>query len=308
MSLQNLNFAYAASGSVTGLILRLFNGGVLLPNGSTYSGQHFVSDWSRGGKQYIEGKWRDAANTPTGHLFPSDDGEGNISYDEENIEEYRGKHEWVPTNMLAYVLENAITHGHPEWLLLAEALRSATRNVIFKPSLVSYTRNSNNPYGLSGHVGAIYVEYGGRPHRKFKGQGGFHDGLRNILRTHLNPSTSDISAYCTDLENFIGTHCWLGDMGELANFLNTTVDGLQQLPCPYGYLSGVNQCSSWGSSMFDMANNVKAAWDSLESPLLTNNFRAAIAAANHRANRSPTAPFQAVTGEEFHPSAHFAGQ
>jgi hypothetical protein len=96
--------------------LAVKGGGVELANNSMYTAEAFVNEWNSGGKKFLEDYWRDSANTPTKTLSKEDKaalGDAMDATDEEDLadeadnsrELFHGKHEWIPTNYLGYVVE-----------------------------------------------------------------------------------------------------------------------------------------------------------------------------------------------------------
>src|SRR5262249_48736356 len=159
-------------------------------------------------------------------------------------EKFQGKHEWIPTDMLAYVIGCAAKHKDPTWLYLAEVLRIPTRAVVVLPGKVSPD--------LTGHIGALYTTTG---RRKFKpittGQAAFHDVLRDILRKHLNNQANNPEAYEKDLFDHIDEFYWQGN----------DIPGLNlNSECPYYFLSGQSQYSQWGPTYGDMRNTLEDMW------------------------------------------------
>jgi hypothetical protein len=211
----------AKQGSPTALLYQILTGGAQLSNGQTLTSTAFFEEWTRGGKQQFETLWRDHAGARTGHMIPkedldpsADEGDDDPEYVDER---FTGKHEWIPTNMVGYVIEHASRLSDLPaitWLQLAEVLRTPTRWVIHKP----YPSGER----LTGHVGALYKN--GKA--LTKGQKAFHDDLRQILRENLTNSKSDPESFCAQLIQYIETNCWQG----------TAVTGFKDSDaCPYSY-------------------------------------------------------------------------
>lgn len=200
-----------------------------LDNGATFTGKTLREEFNRGGKDHLQTKWRVSANTHTGHSAPTIEYEGEASgadrdsmYEEEF---FHGQHEWIPTNMLGYVIDWAMHYGEIRWLQLADILRTATKNVILKPT---------NGKLVAGHVGALYVPKLNKYSALTKGQAGFHDGLRKILTDNLGPAANSIDGYEKELLIYIGKTCW---------------DGLElHGKCPY-YFPGPHGYVAWGEAM-----------------------------------------------------------
>jgi hypothetical protein len=258
---MQLQFAFSlCQNNVVNLLTKLYAGGVRLPSGDRYTASDFAKEWELGGKKFIENKWRDPANKSTGH-FISDEGS-----DEDTVREmWQGKHEWIPTNMLGYIIENAcIIHQDIKWAYLAEVLRTPTRYVIVKKSKLSYPEQDINPMGFVGHVGALYVTTGTQKKALTKGQSTFHDELRGILKRWLSSATNEIHTYVQKLQVHIREWYWQGDM--------LTPEFFEQ-PCPYLYLSGSKQYTAWGDTMGEMAMVLTQGW-ALWNQVMSNQIKA----------------------------------
>ncbi len=234
------------------MLNHLITGNSIQTSGGTFTAQDFAKEWKGGGKKLIEQHWRDTANQSTGHdaptaeYDPSDDVEDRDAYYEQEF--MQGKHEWIPTNMLGYVVEHAFHHKDPQWLYFAEALRIPTRIVVVFPEKVGAS-------ALTGHVGALYTytQSSGKYRAVTKGQAKFHDALRALLTTYLNASKNDKLGYEQAFFKHVHEYYWQG-IGYPTG-LNAFSD------CPYFYNSGVSQYSPWGSKMWEMAGKLKEGWD-----------------------------------------------
>jgi hypothetical protein len=274
MSIDVLNLALAMNGnSVTALLVKLFKDGQYhcvnaKGKGPVYFLQDFIVDWKKGGKEVCERHWRDKANTNARPLMKDADLDSEFDFlgsDQEDKEEAKkelisGKHEWIPTNMLAYVIENAVTHNNITWLYLAEILRIETNVVVIHPQTTEiYKAGSNDGFGLSGHVEAIFLPVGnGRYRGRTKGQPKFHEELRNILRRHLSPYHSNPDSYMSMLKTHIGKWYWQGD-ASIVKYYNYGAK-FSNLPCPYFYKSDRGKYTSWGTTMGEMGNRLSIAW------------------------------------------------
>ena len=267
---MNLQIALSlCQSNVVNLLVKLYGGGVRLPDGSIYTPSEFAEEWEVGGKKILERYWRDPANKPTGHLYSGEDA------DQDTLREmWQGKHEWIPTDMLGYVIENAcLFHGDIRWVYLAEVLRTPTRYVIVKPSKLKRPEKIN-PMGLTGHVGALYVPTGGNKKPLFKGQATFHDALRAILKRCLSSATNRIDSYVLELKSHIKDWYWQGDLVSVAAFCGgTSLHQFSQLPCPYLYLSGSSQYTRWGDNMEQMARSLAEGW-ALWNQVMSNQVNA----------------------------------
>jgi hypothetical protein len=221
--------------------------GIRMKTGPDFTGETFVAEFPQGGKDHIEDMWRVASKTATGHSAPTVEYEGeSSSADRDNMYEkelFHGQHEWIPTNMVGYVVEWAMAKKEIRWLQLADMLRTPTKNVILKPV---------NGKLSTGHVGALYVERSGqKPRALTKGQAGFHDGLRNILYTHLGQAANSIAGFEKDLLDYIEKTFWDG----------TELHG----SCPY-YYPGKQGYAAWGAGGSNSNAPVHASSSSTSLP------------------------------------------
>jgi hypothetical protein len=242
--------------NVVNLLMKLYRGGVQLPGGDLYTPDEFAEEWPLGGKKYLERFWRDPANKPTGHFYSGEDAE-----DDTVRELWQGKHEWIPTDMLGYIIENGcLIHHDIKWVYLAEVLRTPTRYVVVKPSKLNRPEGAN-PMGFVGHVGALYVSKGSERQALFKGQSTFHDVLREIIKDSLSPAKNAIDTYCRELKRHITDWYWQGDLFSASTFYGgTNPQDFSRLRCPYLYLSGTSQYTSWGDDMGQMARTLAQGW------------------------------------------------
>jgi len=239
------------------------------PNGgrATYSRDAFVEDWKNGGKQKCETKWRDEAFAKTKPQVIDEDLAD--FYDEledvaDSDELISGKHEWIPTNMLGYVVEHSfVKRQNMRWFYLAEVLRVPTNIVVIHPKFAKYAGQGD--FGISGHVEAVFIKQKSKKsgyQSRTKGQPGFHEMLRKILRAHLNETTDDIAGFAGSLAKFMKASCWLGNdcLDEVAATCNMTRTVFCAAPCPYFYKSGSGQYTSWGKTMQDMSSRLQQEW------------------------------------------------
>lgn len=142
-------------------------------------------------------------------------------------EEFRkadpGKHEWIPSNMIAAVIERARSTNDLEvataWIELHHTLRSDTAFLIYKPSFTESAGGSkiNGKLVLSGHAGAIYVD--GKKHdasgapkpvASMIGQPGWHDTLRNIFSNNTSMKT-----VISEMHDHFKNTIWDGNANEV---------------------------------------------------------------------------------------------
>ena len=234
------------------MLNHLIQGNNIQTSKGTFTAKDFAKEWNSGGKKLIEQHWRDGANQSTGHdaptaeYDPSDDVEDRDAYYEQEF--MQGKHEWIPTNMLGYVVEHAFHHKDPQWLYFAEALRIPTRLVVVFPEKVGAT-------ALTGHVGALYGYNGstGKYRAITKGQAKFHDVLRTLLKTYLSDTKNDKLGYEQAFFKHVHEYYWQG-IGYPTG-MNAFTD------CPYFFNSGASEYTSWGSKMWEMGSKLKEGWD-----------------------------------------------
>jgi len=268
MSLQQLRVAYdQCNKSMALLVSKLCGLGVTLTDGSNYTGQDFSNDWSNnGGKKWLEQAWRDKANCTTGHnnVEAVDDESDEIVYSGAEI--YQGKHEWIPTDILGYVVEKCYLHKDSTFVALAEVLRTPTRAVVFKPNLYVYAKTPKNPLGLAGHVMSVMVKYSdGTYHSKHKKQAAFHDCLRKCLKANLNDHKYDVRTFWANLQDIINQWVWKGSLADLGN-----IDNNADCSC-YNYNSSKSGYDNWGNTMGEWATKLNNDWAN-EDQILENNF------------------------------------
>jgi hypothetical protein len=267
---HKLHSAFLQAGqNVVNLLSKLQKGGIDLQGGSTYTAQQFAADWDSGGKQFLEAYWRDSANT-TVHSSTAaelravlgDEELGDQEAQDLNRELFQGKHEWIPTNYLGYVVEWSIgKYNDIRWVYLAEVLRIPTRLVVIHPRKLRASGGANDPLGLQGHVGAVYLKSGRSGYsQRTKGQGPFHDELRDLVKASLSATSNDPSRYYRALTEHITAWYWTGDLGSAAVACGMTATALAALPCPYYFNSGQSQYESWGPTMGDMASRLSEGW------------------------------------------------
>lgn len=228
-----------------------------------YTIQQFVDDWDNGGKQFCETKWRTDAFSLTRPKVPGNSDFYAIFDDDEEDEPelFHGEHEWIPTNMLGYVVENGLLrHNSLTWLVLADALRTPTASVVVHPSYARYPSSGGDPFGLTGHVEAIFIQQAGGYKGRTKAQKKFHDDLRGILKTHLSKSVSDPGGYVSALQQYIAATFWQGDIVSVAAEYKISVAAFSASSCPYFYKSASGVYGRWGATMGGMAEKLRGDW------------------------------------------------
>jgi hypothetical protein len=241
-----------------------------------YTIQQFVHDWTNGGKQFCENKWRTDAFSPTKPQVAGErDFYAQFDDDEDTeVELFHGQHEWIPTNMLGYVVEHALlTHGDARWLVLADALRTPTTIIVVHPGVAHYASSAADPFGMTGHVEAVFLKGPSRFVGRTKGQSTFHDGLRSILRTHLTAQVSDPHGFVAALKTYIGATFWLGDIISAAAAVRMDPQKFAMTACPYYYKVSSGVCGPWGSTMGDMAIRLQQEW-AVQEQIIANIGRA----------------------------------
>ncbi|MEL7005833.1 MAG: hypothetical protein AAFN93_24355, partial [Bacteroidota bacterium] len=203
--------------SLVGFIWRTLKEGYKLNDGRTFTQADLVKAMSsRDGTKLIGDHWRDKNNEEHG---------GQI---------IQGKHEWILTSDLMYVINNAKNIKDLQiWFMAAEMLRSPTQNVIFdfgldKKDVQLLVLNGVKLSDLgkvSAHPGGLYQERDSTDQKKtndqwnvqsVKGSIQFHDRLQQLLRTHLNDQKSDIVGYLNDLVTFHQREIWSGQIGDIS--------------------------------------------------------------------------------------------
>lgn len=246
--------------------------GITVGPGTQFTAADFVKEWNQGGKKFLEQYWRDSANTPTKTAVIKDaelDDDDDTADAEREL--FQGKHEWIPTNMLGYIVEKGIMkYGEIRWVYLAETLRTPTRAVVVKPAKM-IKKDTANPIGLTGHVGALYTATNAP---LFKGQATFHNELRTLLKTYLSDTVNNLDGYKNALLDHIRDWYWQGDPTDLSP-LNLGKPNLSQVACPYRYNSGQAEYTSWGPTLADMASALRKEWEN-QNVFLQNIFTSSL--------------------------------
>jgi hypothetical protein len=258
----------AANQSAVNLFTKLQKGGVQLKGGKTYTAEQFVKEWPAGGKKFLETHWRDAANTAVHPSTAEDRAElAAAGIDDEGADDlerelFQGKHEWIPTNYLGYVVEWAIgCHNDIRWIYFAEVLRIPTRLVVIHPRKVRESAGAGDLLGLHGHVGALYLKGKGKSYsQRIKAQATFHDELRDLLKECLSITRNDPARYAQGLEEHIKDWYWTGDLTSAATACGYSATDFAKLPCPYYFNSGRAKYESWGATMGNMASILTEGW------------------------------------------------
>jgi len=212
--------------------------------------KEFVDEWPNGGKFLVEDLWRLDPNVKHGSaLTDSGTYEQQYTY---------GQHEWIPTDLVSYVVEWAQHHREPIWIHLASVLRVPTRYVVLKPKPDS---SYDSGFRVTGHVGAVYLLKGTKYVQQTAKEPEFHEGLREILRKNLNKSAHNLDTYHIELKRFIKETLWQGDK----DLIGESVD------CPYYFLSLTNTHTSWGKKMGNMRHELQEGWKK-QDEVFEHNF------------------------------------
>ncbi len=168
-----------------------------------------------------------------------------------------GKHEWIPTNMIPYMVEN-VNAKAGQWRAAMDLLRSPTQFIIYKPPAINPHYTAGQPlsafWDLNGHVGALYHK--NFPTSRIQNMGPWHDGLREILKSHLNLAngTEDFLGYVNALSAYMSNTVWEG------LYHNLSIDP-KTIPCDYYMDSKCTQL--WGANLHEMTQTLHAgclAW------------------------------------------------
>lgn len=223
--------------SLTGFIWRVLKSGYTLNDNRGFTKADLMKAMSTSdGKKFLGDYWRDTNNAVHGNQV------------------IQGKHEWILTSNLTYVIEHAQNIKDLEiWFMAAEILRTPTQSVVFdfnlKQDEVDYLVNIGGKLSdlgkVGAHPGALYEERDDldvkkqdpKKHNKQAVQGSslFHARLENLLKTYLNPQKNDIAGYLQGLLDFHDNEIWSGTIsGKNAN----DFDGVDT-----GFYSSVNKGS-----------------------------------------------------------------
>jgi len=200
--------------SLVGFIWRTLKQGYTLRDGRKFTQTNLIKAMtSKEGKKMIGDHWRDKSN------------------EEHSGQIIQGKHEWILTSDLLYVIENAKSIDDLQiWFMAAEMLRSPTQNVIFNIGLDSNDVDLMINQGVKlsdlgkvgAHPGGLYQERDINDPKKdndqwnvqaVQGSKEFHNKLQLLLREHLNQNKSDIGSYLQALINFHKQEIWSGEIG-----------------------------------------------------------------------------------------------
>lgn len=155
-----------------------------------------------------------------------------------------GKHEWIPTNMIPYVVLMSARWNDVSWLGLAEALRCATPGVIYKAhTRIAGTSAANATITIAGHVGGIYDARGTA---LTTGMGPWHDGLREILARNLNLNGNNMANFGSELHTYVDDTLWGGELADTWK---------RGLPC--NFFVDAARTKPWGATMGEMGEEIR---------------------------------------------------
>jgi hypothetical protein len=173
---------------------------------------------------------------------------------DQSSDKVAGKHEWIPTNMIPYMVSN-VKNKPGQWRAAMDLLRSPTQFIVYKPAANNPSYVMGHPLSefldLHGHVGALYHK--SDPSCRIKNMGPWHDGLREILTTHLNLANGkeNFIGYFPDLVSYVQNTVWDGGS-------NIPADLQKAIPCDYYMDSACTQ--SWGANLYEMAQKLNAGY------------------------------------------------
>ncbi len=231
-------------------------------------------------RQDIDRKWRDKANSKRVGQTIS------------------GKHEWIPTNMMPYMLSMAAGWEDVRWLIGTEILRTPCIWLIYRGRIRKTVKinqidgkaiYANAPKlqagktvsqiaDLQAHVGALYC-YDSNKNKMTARQGGmptWHSHLREIIRRHLNTDTNDLQGFWLELGRFIGMSIWDGSLEQLGNFADEKTGWLRahasSIACDY---SSARNKKDWNNckTLADMSAQQAFGFQQFNA-ILCNQFQA----------------------------------
>jgi hypothetical protein len=206
-----------------------------------------------------------------------------------------GKHEWIPTNMLPYMLAMAAGWEDVRWLIGMEVLRTPCLSLIYRGTLRKAPKvpqsgptlymnalklkdgaTVSEIVDLQGHVGSLYRKKETKVGACQVGMPGWHGHLREIIYRRLNTTQDDLLGFTSELVQFIGTTIWSGNLVQFANFatekagfLTTNAD---KIACDY---YSDRKGTPWGGckTLSEMATRQAMNFE-LFSSILFNQFTA----------------------------------
>jgi hypothetical protein len=206
-----------------------------------------------------------------------------------------GKHEWIPTNMLSYMLAMAAGWEDVRWLIGMEVLRTPCSSLIYRGTLRKAPKvpqsgptlymnalklkdgtTLSQIVDLQGHVGSLYRKKETKVGACQVGMPGWHGHLREIIYRRLNTGVDDLKGFTSELLQFIGTTIWSGGIDQLANFATEKAGVLTsnaaKIPCDY---FSDRKGTPWGNSktLADMSIHQATGFQLFTSVLL-NQFLA----------------------------------
>lgn len=265
---QFLKDAYAETNlSLVGLLWKSLSEGYTLQDGRELKKVDLIQALNtKDGKKFLGSHWRDKANEEHGDQI------------------IQGKHEWILTSELMYVIQHAKTAADLEiWFMAAEILRVPTQDVIFNFSLSKDDVEQMQEQGLKlselgivgAHPGGLYEERNAGDDKKTSsqwnkqavaGSQGFHSRLSELLHGFLNEDVSDIEGFLESLIDFHATEIW---SGEFEGVSAEDAEGIET-----GFYSGTNIFS--GKKDDDLAAFMERQQESYarDREILVNQARA----------------------------------
>ena len=171
-----------------------------------------------------------------------------------------GKHEWLPTNLLPYMMSMAAGWEDVRWLIGMEILRTPCSALIYRGRIRKTPKPASSPEGrpswagfkklqdgttvseildFQGHVGCLYAndKSKGKVTARQVGMPTWHGHLRDIIYRRLNQSTNDLLGFSGEMASFVGNTIWNGSLAQLANFSDENTPKLEgiadKVACDY---------------------------------------------------------------------------
>lgn len=130
-------------------------------------------------------------------------------------------HEWIPCTYLCHILKRALVADDFRFFYLADAMRTPTRSLIFKPPAVNpikvYDPNNGNPLVvLNAHPGGLRFDGSSHPFNSYtfqpnfnpfvsSGSNEFHGAIIQALG-----QSGNIDQLIANLRGIFQAHCWDG--------------------------------------------------------------------------------------------------
>jgi hypothetical protein len=164
-----------------------------------------------------------------------------------------GKHEWLPTNMLPYMMSMAAGWEDVRWLIAMEILRTPCSALIYRGKIrktpgvnpkdskgrITWASSKKLQTGatasqildLQAHVGCLYCTDSdkGKITARQVGMPTWHGHLRDIIHRRLNETVNDLGGFAMELASFIGNTIWSGSLAQLANFSDPAAPQLESV-------------------------------------------------------------------------------